>query len=192
MIRRKEDEEARCLGGGCFLSVRHDSPADALVVCAFDWFAISLVRYQQLIGLIAFLDGNRIQAEDLTERSRGQDAKTAADKYARAISPEVMKWRDKVAAHYAMTAPRNTKTEKDSLGDLWHSVSSNIVFLNGRYRAGAALVDGSSLPQWSVTEEFEKLAPRYWPEWIGLPEPPPDIFANRRGLGGTRSVKLQG
>ena len=46
-----------------------------------------------------------------------------------------------------------------------------VTFTNGRYRVGeltltrttAAGASTSAIPQWSVTEVFEGLIPRYWP-----------------------------
>jgi hypothetical protein len=66
-----------------------------------------------------------------------------------------------IAAHYAITAPRMD----DSLDDLRQSVTANVGFARGRFRAVAFRWSNSTFPEWSLTEEFERLIPRYWP-WI--------------------------
>jgi hypothetical protein len=72
-------------------------------------------------------------------------------------------WRNKVSAHFAITDPRN-----ENPAILYHSIMQPIAFWIGmRFTTNTAIIHGMNeeeMPQWSLTEVFERLFDRYWPE----------------------------
>jgi hypothetical protein len=57
--------------------------------CAFQWYAVSLYNYVRLTGWLATKDKNSV------------------NEYVRRVIPRVASYRHKVAAHFAITSPRN-------------------------------------------------------------------------------------
>lgn len=127
----------------------------------FLWYPVSLCNYVRLTGWLAH-DGNTSQA----------------DAYLRRVVPDqVIEYRNKVAAHFALVDPRPI----DTAADREASVMLPITFLNGRLvargfrlavsREGEA--SKSTDLMWSVTETHEILSRRYeWPTRPAGRKPP--------------------
>ncbi|MBE0684066.1 MAG: hypothetical protein IH589_19360 [Anaerolineales bacterium] len=84
--------------------------------------------------------------------------------YVRDAIPEIYLWRNKVAAHFAATDPFND----DTLGSLEQSIMNPVSYKHPYYYVGVFKwnTQGTSanLPRWALTETYERLRKRYWPE----------------------------
>ena len=136
-----------------------------LLPCYFHWFGTSVCNYARLVGFVAGV-GSGVFPRNATEDPRNFELiKKHCDSYVDSITDlEPIKiWRNKVFAHFAITDPRS----KDNAALLDVSTMSPMSYSNGRFRVGGAviMVRGAEIemPPWSVTESFERLAPRYWP-----------------------------
>jgi len=75
-----------------------------------------------------------------------------------------------VFGHFAITDPR----QEDNIATLDMSVIFPVTFENGFYVVGGlTLMKGntsgshtSQLPHWSLTNVFETLTPRFWPDFV--------------------------
>lgn len=141
-----------------------------ILVCLFHWFGVSLCNYARLVGFIRGLDCGDFARSDLKDSAKFKDIKKSVNSYVRGVCElsAVLKWRNKVGAHFAITSPQ----ADDNKATLDMSVMHPVTFTNRRYRvaeltltyAGASTApESSEIPQWSVTEVFESLIPRYWP-----------------------------
>ena len=139
------------------------SDIELLLGCIFDWFSISLISYMRTIQLMHLMETNEWGLEDLKRKPEQRKLHNACDVYINKIAPDVLEWRNKIAAHRAATDPRS-----DSLALLTYSTFPTVGYQSPYYVVGHLrlnLSDGSSaaLPQWSLTQNFEELTPRYWP-----------------------------
>ncbi len=125
----------------------------AMVTTAFEWYAVSAFNYACMIGAI---------------RIRQMSSAPIPRKYAETVIPELVIYRDKVAAHAAWTS----KHERDNDAERLCSVIPKLSLANGRLMAGGYTITlGSTsgghksgcLPEWSLTDEHARLAERYWP-----------------------------
>ena len=123
-----------------------------LLSCAFQWYAVSACNYAQLVGWL------------VTRHATG------AKEYVRRVMPRLLDYRNKVAAHFALTARRG-----DNEADLAASVMTHVVYVHGRLCAAALTpvltdqgheVKVSKDISWSLTLAHERLVPRYWPEGL--------------------------
>jgi hypothetical protein len=85
-----------------------------LLSCAFQWYAVSACNYAQLVGWL------------YTRNT------ASAKEYVRKVMPRLLNFRNKVAAHFAITAPHD-----DNEADLIASVMAHIIFVRGRLCAAA-------------------------------------------------------
>ncbi|MEX2598627.1 MAG: hypothetical protein WD533_03115 [Dehalococcoidia bacterium] len=126
---------------------------EGLVACAFHWYAVSVCNYVRLVGWLA----------------NEQDSKRARD-YVQGVLPEISIWRNKVAAHFAITDPRND----DTPADLAMSTMSSLLltYVDRRFWVGGWSLslgqDGNSSTSrqgmsWSLTDTHERLVERYGP-----------------------------
>lgn len=167
-LRRKRDDGVEVFSFGW------SDPAERsemeTVTCAFHWFATTIYNYARLIGYIQVMSAGQFARLDLTDRTKQKDLTDAISLYVDSI-PElasVVEWRHKVAGHFAITAPR--KDDKRATLDL--SITHPVTFMDGRffvgqmalYRSGPGDGHASELPTWSLSDVFEKLVPRYWPD----------------------------
>lgn len=139
------------------------SSAELLLGCIFDWFSISLVSYMRTVQLMHLMETNGWELDDLKLKPAQRELHNACDVYIAEIAPDVLEWRNKIAAHRAATDPRS-----DSLALLTYSTFPTVGYESPYYVAGhlrLTLGDGSSaaLPQWSITQRYEELVSRYWP-----------------------------
>ena len=122
------------------------------VACAFHWYSVTACNYVKLVGWII---------------NRG--AIIEANKYLRDVLPEVSIWRNKVGAHFALTAPKR----EDTPADLAQSVMFPISFDDDAFYAHSFVFgmtsgnQGSSSRRdmtWSLTHTHKQLVARYWPD----------------------------
>ncbi|WP_422507639.1 hypothetical protein [Stenotrophomonas sp. GZD-301] len=137
---------------------------------AFSWFATSLTAYLQLVPVADKLRQNPAGlATIVADRDRIKSAGTAL---LDDVCPAVKYWRDKAGAHAAMADPR----KDNSLALLFSSISYSVSAREGRFYVGigthAVFPAGSSEPEsthtwekWSITETFDRLSPRFWPDY---------------------------
>jgi hypothetical protein len=173
MIKRRELEfERRC---GCIKMTVHsfgmdfDGTRDHLdtIACFFHWFGVSVCNYARLVGFIHGLERKHFARADLTSKTNFKTIKAAVDAYADSVTElkNVQIWRNKVAAHFAITDPY----KDDNIATLDMSVVFPVTF-EGRYVVGGlTMIRGNSMtshtsqiPPWSLTEVFESLVPRFW------------------------------
>jgi hypothetical protein len=118
-----------------------------LIACAFHWYAVSVYNYVSLVGWLANLDPK---------------------KYANKIIPQVVTFRNKVAAHFARWNPR----KDDTTADLDMSVLYPIVFCDDAFYVGVWKLTKKSISgessnthdlRWSLTKTHLELVLRYWP-----------------------------
>lgn len=136
----------------------------------FHWFGITICNYARLVGFIVSREQGLINQSDLYPRPDTLKIKTHCDNYIKELSEieQVLKWRNKVAAHFALTDPRKV----DNIATMEASIIYPVGFENNRYRTGTMVFGRgnesdfyeSEIPQWSLTETFEIIAKRFWPE----------------------------
>jgi NAD(P)-dependent dehydrogenase (short-subunit alcohol dehydrogenase family) len=133
--------------------------------CIFQWFSISVVNYIRSVGLIDYLQNNNKELKDITSPEDRKEIKNYCTQYVESVAPEIKKYRDKVAAHFCATDPYSN----DNFVDLELSLMSTLTSNNGLFEInGMSLsrdgVKNNQLPTWSITNEFNKLKNRYWPD----------------------------
>ena len=135
-----------------------------IIPCTFHWFSTSLVNYIRLIGLVELLNKENWKSEDISNPDNKQTIKNHCTDYVKKIIPDIYTWRNKVSGHFAATDPFSN----DNLGTLEASVMNSIVYHTPHFKAGAAKWNTkgntSQLPSWSITETYENLTDRYWPD----------------------------
>ena len=133
-----------------------------IIPCAFHWFSTSTVNFVRLVGLLKILTINSWKTTDIVANK--QTIKSECDNYVKSVIPDLRIWRNKVSAHFSPTDPYNS----DNFGTLEQSIMNNVCFQENRFRVNVGLLtingETSELPCWSVTETYEQLASRYWPE----------------------------
>ena len=163
--RRREVEALEKLGkDNVSFFTDFGSGLELLLGCTFDWFAISIVSYMRTIQLMHLMETNHWGLEDLKRKPAQRKLSNACGAYINKIAPDVLEWRNKIAAHRAATDPRS-----DSLALLTYSTFPTVGYQSPYYVVGhlrLTLSDGSStaFQQWSLTQKYEELAPRYWPD----------------------------
>lgn len=146
------------LWSACVMSADYVSRNEFLKTCMFDWFSCTLVSYVRLVGMIKLMKIEGLSDKDLLDSKIASRVKEYSIKYTDSLIPKVLVYRNKVGAHYSFIDPR-----RDVLDDLRQSVMHNVVYFRGRFRVNALRWGNSTLPDWSLTEEFERLADRFWP-----------------------------
>jgi hypothetical protein len=141
----------RFMGSGNFPAFQH--LPQALLTCSFHWYAISACQYVRTVGAISWRHDNT--------RQKPLD-------YAKAVIPEVVAFRDKVAAHFAWC----TANQKDNPAERFASIIPPLVFQDDSFHVGALAVhlrqDGkasnsTAIQPWSLSRIHERLRQRYWP-----------------------------
>jgi len=121
-----------------------------LLSCTFQWYAVSMCNYAQLVGWLVKHD---------TEEAKA---------YVKRVMPRILNYWNKVAAHFAITDPR-----RDNEADLSASVMTHIIYVHGRLCAAALTPtltnNGTEITvskdiSWSLSLAHERLVKRYWPK----------------------------
>lgn len=117
----------------------------------FVWYAISACNYAQLIGWLVFRDKDKQNA------------------YTKRVMPRIYRYRNKIAAHLAITAPYKT----DNVADLELSLLTNVTFVQGYFMAAAmepiikteeSQIKVTEKMGWSLTVAHTRLTQRWWPK----------------------------
>lgn len=157
-----------------FFGRSHDLPNHIfeMLPCFYHWFGTSIVNYARLAGMIVGYEENEISTMDLTSPKGKEKIKNFCDQYILSINElsEIVKWRNKVGAHFALTDPRKS----DNVATLEASIIYPISFCGSRFKTGGIkfckIESGSpidaEIPQWSLTEIFEIISGRFWPNII--------------------------
>lgn len=119
------------------------------ISCAFQWYAVSICNYAQLVGWLIYKDKDMVK------------------NYTSRIMPKITKYRNKVAAHFAFADPR----KEDNEATLTASVITNIIYYEGHFYAGTISpstlkgkeINKSILEPWSITIAHQHLSKRFWP-----------------------------
>lgn len=143
-----------------------------LLPCFFHWFGNSLCNYARLTGYIVAREQGHVTDADLQLEPERKKIKEACDDYVKALPEiqEVLKWRNKVSAHFALTDPR----KDDNIATLEASIIFPVGFETDRFRTGTMILSKgdssvsheSEIPRWSLTEIFEQLINRFWPDIV--------------------------
>jgi hypothetical protein len=139
----------------------------------FNWYALTLMNYANYCGLASFmtLEGKRI--DDLNDKKVIDALRLHKKKYVESINElaAVKLYRDKVAAHLAVSDPLHL----DSIGTLMQSNSvlpawkiDRLVIPGWQYSYGSNQSEIGQNP-WSLTENFERLTPRYFKQYFTIP-----------------------
>ncbi len=135
-----------------------------IIPCTFHWFSTSLTNFVRLIGLIDLMNKNNWKTEDLAKEQNRFRIRQNCSNYVKIVIPEICTWRNKVSAHFSPSDPY----ENDNLATLEESVMNSIAYHTPRFKAGYlkwhTQGEDSQLPQWSLTETYERLSSRYWPK----------------------------
>ena len=146
------------------------SSTPPVVPCAFNWFSVTLVNYLRLIALVDLMAKNSWTSSALADPANRTAIKKHCTDYVKTAVPDIYKWRNKVSAHFAATDPFSN----DTLGTLEQSIMDPISYQYPYYHVGMLQwnTQGSSseLPTWALTETYQRLASRFWPE-MSLREP---------------------
>jgi len=124
----------------------------ALIRCAFDWYAVSACNFIRLVGWLAH------EADNTCPEPH---------EYVKKVIPAVLTYRNKVAAHFAKASPG-----RDGAATLVASTLPSLSWINGIPTVGAFRVTirrqghltQSEDWQWSLMQTHRELLPRYWPE----------------------------
>lgn len=163
-IRRREIEALEKYGNDQVTFITDfGNDLELFLACVFDWFSISLVSYARTVKLLHLLESEGWGLPDLQEQAVQRALRKASEVYVNEVAPEVLEWRNKIAAHRSATDPRS-----DSLAVITYSTFPAVGYRSPHYGVGhlrLSLGDGSTsnLPEWYLTEIYERLIPRYWP-----------------------------
>ena len=146
---------------------------DSLLPCFFHWFANTLVNYARLTGfVIGKKNGSFPTYDDSNSKLYKKTINEFCNNYVASVNEikEVVKWRNKVSAHFALTAPY----KEDNIATLAESINFPISYHEGRLVTGLLVfstgtdnnMHTSEIPKWSLTEVFEVLINRFWPDVV--------------------------
>jgi hypothetical protein len=167
----RQRDSARSVRTSIFGEDPRVPPAQRLVLpCFFHWFAVTVCNYARLVGFVRGLERQEFVRSDLSNSAGKRRIKTHCAAYVHGLSDlrSVLLWRNKVAAHPAITAPY----PEDNIATLEMSVFYPLGYDNGRFYVsplslvlkGVNGVQQSTLPCWSLTGVWQTLRPRYWPD----------------------------
>ena len=137
---------------------------NGIIACCFNWFSISIVSYLRLVGLIDVMSQQGWKSQDIrgSEGNRRR-IRSHCVEYVKDIVPDILQWRNKIAAHFAVTDP----TAEDNLGTLQYCVINPISYSRPYLKAGDLTwtigTEESQLPAWALTQKYEELEKRLWP-----------------------------
>jgi len=164
-----------------------------LVPCYFHWFGTSIINYARVAGFLGGIATNSFSRDDLETSAGGKKIKDYCDNYLEGIQEldGVRVWRNKIAAHFAITAPKTTGTERDNLALLNLTTMFPIGFSGSRFFVGqtglshhdsAGVKHYAQLPRWSLTQVYESLVPRFFSDPQQLPTyvkvPPSQVLSS--------------
>ncbi len=121
----------------------------------FNWFSINLINYVRLIGFIDIVNKNGFNPDNLIKNRKA--IKDHCYKYIIKIIPEIYHYRNKLAAHHALSDP----FPNDNIMTLEQSVCNNIAYYKPFFK-GAAFKLGndehsSTFDPWKFRLKFLKI-----------------------------------
>ena len=131
-----------------------------LLTCSFHWYAISACQYVRTVGAIAYINDN---------------SRPLPPDYVKKVIPEVLGFRDKVAAHFAWTSKHSADNDAERLA----SIIPPLSFVEDSWHVGALEVARSkkgkistsaAIKPWSISGIHLKLSRRYWPNRLNKKE----------------------
>lgn len=136
---------------------------------AFSWFATSLTAYLQLLPIADQLRKDPSLLHSLAQERNS--VKRAGLDLVETVCPEVQAWRNQVGAHASLADPR----KQDNVALLLASVTHTIHARSQRFYVGIGahaiistedrrVLASHSWEAWSITETYERLTPRFWPD----------------------------
>jgi hypothetical protein len=160
---RRQEIALRQQPGGEHLVLCISPPFAELITNWFGWFSISLVSYLRLIRLLALMAEKGWTTNDLRNAANRNAIKSICTAYIMSVAPAIYRWRNKIAAHPAFTDP----FVGDTIGTLELSIMVPVSFRAPYYRAGTIQWntggESSDLEEWALTQTFENLSQRFWP-----------------------------
>ena len=162
--RQREVAAMEIHGAGKVVHLFQITDETLLLGCVFDWFSITLVNYLRIVKLMDVMETNDWGIERLQDKQVQKELKSACLTYVRDVAPEVYQWRNKIAAHRAAVDPQD-----DNLTTLTFSTMPSVTYQSPFYGVGylKLFMSGGGeldIDAWALTEKYEALAPRYWPE----------------------------
>lgn len=141
-----------------------------LLPCYFHWFGNTVINYLRLNGYIVARVQGHITEEDLGFEPAREKIKRATKEYINNFEEvrEVLKWRNKVSAHFALVDP----VKDDNIATMESSIIYPVSFGFDRFKTGSMVMTKGNaehdfqaeIPQWALTEVFEQLKDRLWPD----------------------------
>lgn len=127
--------------------------ATKLLTMSFHWYAISACQFVCLVGAIA---------------KRLNDSRPLPNEYAEPIIPEVVAFRNKVAAHFAWSSENNRDNDAERLASILPPLGYNhgricVGSMTVQLRQGSKSSTSSDIKEWSLSEVHERLMKRYLP-----------------------------
>lgn len=129
----------------------------------FNWFSLSLVNYVKLVGFIDYVTKNKLTEQDIKQGVQRREIREHSIAYAKKVIPEIVLYRNKLSAHHALSDARND----DNIMTLLSSSMNSIVYRNPYFEASFFWESDDIKPDlkpWVLTEIYEKLCIRYWPD----------------------------
>ncbi len=124
-----------------------------LLTCAFHWYAVSVCQYVRIVGTIAY---------------RQNQSRPKPRKYVKAVIPEVLAFRDKVAAHFVWTKDDSRDTDAVRAVSIvpMLTFSGDSFFIGGlkMFQKTEDKEEIGAFESWSITNVHHRLRERYWPE----------------------------
>lgn len=117
-----ESENFKYFGAGNLPGLSEANVNPGLISCMFDWYSINACRLFDIIGYIA----------ECLKKSGFEEA-NSGKKYRRCVCGPVLKYRNKIAAHYSFV---DRDEEVDNPADIKLSALHNIGFENSRLVTG--------------------------------------------------------
>jgi hypothetical protein len=124
-----------------------------LVTMAFHWYAISACQFVRLVGAIA---------------KRFDDSRPLPKDYAESVIPEILEFRNKVAAHFAWSSRNKDDNDAERLASVLPPLGYNfgrlcVGSMTVALRQGGKSSNSGAIKEWSLSKAHERLIKRYLP-----------------------------
>ncbi len=125
---------------------------NALLTSMFHWYAVSACNYARLVGAIA---------------RQLDDRRPTPPEYIKNVMPEVLSFRDKIAAHFAWSTRNERDNDAERLSSVfpqlaWSGDALTVAGLTVHLRRGDKISDSGAIRHWSITKVHKQLRSRYW------------------------------
>ena len=117
--REKKIKEA--LMGSAVFYLSFSGEDSNLLACVFQWFTISVINYARTVALVNLMNEKGWKVTDI--KNNESEIKNCCTDYVKEVVPELYNWRNKVAAHFAITDPRD-----ENIGMLEFSLFNPVSF----------------------------------------------------------------